>query len=175
MENIAIIGLGCRFPKAESPESFWHLLSNGIDGITEVPADRWNVDDLYDPQPGNPGKMNTRWGGFLSQVDGFDPLFFNISPKEAERMDPKQRLFLEVAWEAIENAGLAPDKLSGTQTGVFVAPTGESYYLSNNIGGDVTQINAYDGVGSTPSLAASRLSYLLNLKGPSLAIETACS
>jgi malonyl CoA-acyl carrier protein transacylase len=174
MENIAIIGLGCRFPKAESPESFWHLLSNGIDGITEVPADRWNIDDLYDPQPGNPGKMNTRWGGFLSQVDGFDPLFFNISPKEAERMDPKQRLFLEVAWEAIENAGLAPDKLSGTQTGVFVAPTGESYYLSNNIG-DVTQINAYDGIGSTPSLAASRLSYLLNLKGPSLAIETACS
>lgn len=174
MENIAIIGLGCRFPKAESPESFWHLLSNGIDAITEVPADRWNIDDLYDPQPGNPGKMNTRWGGFLSQVDGFDPLFFNISPKEAERMDPKQRLFLEVAWEAIENAGLAPDKLSGTQTGVFVAPTGESYYLSNNIG-DVTQINAYDGIGSTPSLAASRLSYLLNLKGPSLAIETACS
>ena len=177
MENIAIIGVGCRFPKAENPEAFWHLLSNGIDAITEIPADRWNVDELYDPQPATPGKMNTRWGGFLSQIDGFDPLFFNISPKEAKRMDPKQRIFLEVAWEALENAGLAADKLAGTQTGVFVAPTGGSQYhqlLYKNVA-DLTHINAYDGIGSTPSLAASRLSYLLNLKGPSLAIETACS
>lgn len=177
MENIAIIGMGCRFPKADNPEAFWHLVSNGIDAITEVPADRWNVDELYDSQPATPGKMNTRWGGFLSQVDGFDPLFFNISPKEAKRMDPKQRLFLEVAWEALENAGLAPDKLAGTQTGVFVAPTGGSQYhqLLYKNPENLTQINAYDGIGSTPSLAASRLSYLLNLKGPSLAIETACS
>ena len=177
MESIAIIGLGCRFPQAENPEAFWHLLSNGIDAITEIPPDRWDVDRFYDPQPATSGKMNTRSGGFLSQIDGFDPLFFNISPKEAQRMAPKQRIFLEVAWEALENAGLAPDKLSGTQTGVFVAPTGGSQYhqlLYKNVA-DLTQINAYDGIGSTPSLAASRLSYLLNLKGPSLAIETACS
>ena len=177
MDNIAIIGLGCRFPQADNPEEFWHLVSNGMDAITEIPADRWDVDEFYAPQSGIPGKMNTRSGGFLSQIDGFDPLFFNISPTEAQRMDPKQRIFLEVAWEAIENAGLAPDKLSGTQTGVFVAPTGGSQYhqlLYKNVA-DLTQINAYDGIGSTPSLAASRLSYLLNLKGPSLAIETACS
>ena len=177
MESIAIIGLGCRFPQAENPEAFWHLMSNGRDAITEIPPDRWDVDEFYDPQPATSGKMNTRSGGFLSQIDGFDPLFFNISPKEAQRMDPKQRIFLEVAWEALENAGLAPDKLSGTQTGVFVAPTGGSQYhqlLYKNVA-DLTQINAYDGIGSTPSLAASRLSYLLNLKGPSLAIETACS
>lgn len=176
MENIAIIGIGCRFPKAETPEAFWHLVSNGIDAITEVPADRWNVDKLYEPQPATPGKMNTRWGGFLEQVDGFDPLFFNISPREAERMDPQQRLFLEVAWEALENAGLATDKLAGTQTGVFAAMAVVNYdqLLYKNIG-DLTQISAYDGIGTTLSLASSRLSYLLDLKGPSLAVETACS
>ena len=176
MENIAIIGLGCRFPKAETPEAFWHLVSNGRDAITEVPADRWNLDELYAPQPDTPGKMNTRWGGFLSRVDGFDPLFFNISPREAERMDPQHRLFLEVAWEALENAGLATDKLAGTQTGVFagIAVVNYDQFLFKNVA-DLTQISAYDGIGTALSLASSRLSYLLDLKGPSLAIETACS
>ena len=176
MENIAIIGLGCRFPKAETPEAFWQLMSNGIDAITEVPVDRWDIDKFYDPQPATQGKMNTRWGGFLSQVDGFDPLFFNISPREAERMDPQQRLFLETAWEALENAGLATDKLAGTQTGVFTAMAVVNYdqLLYKNVT-DLTQISAYDGLGTTLSLASSRLSYLLDLKGPSLAIETACS
>lgn len=176
MENIAIIGLGCRFPKAETPEAFWHLVSNGIDAITEVPPDRWNVDELYDPQPATPGKMITRWGGFLSQVDSFDPLFFNISPKEAERMDPQQRLFLEVAWEALENAAIAPDKLAGSATGVFTALAVVNYdqFLYKNVA-DLTQITAYDGVGTTLSLTSSRLSYLLDLKGPSLTVETACS
>ena len=176
MESIAIIGLGCRFPQAETPEAFWHLLSHGIDAIAEVPADRWNIDELYDPQPATPGKMCTRWGGFLQQVDGFDPLFFNISPREAERMDPQQRLFLEVAWEALENAGLATDRLAGTKTGVFAGMAVVNYdqLLYKNVA-DLTQISAYDGIGTTLSLASSRLSYLLDLKGPSLAIETACS
>ncbi len=176
MENIAIIGLGCRFPKAETPEAFWQLMSNCIDAITEVPVDRWDVDKFYESQPATPGKMNTRWGGFLSQVDGFDPLFFNISPREAERMDPQQRLFLETAWEALENASLATDKLAGTQTGVFAAMAVVNYdqLLYKNVT-DLTQISAYDGIGTTLSLASSRLSYLLDLKGPSLAIETACS
>jgi acyl transferase domain-containing protein/surfactin synthase thioesterase subunit len=176
MENIAIIGLGCRFPKAANPEAYWQLVSNGIDAITEVPAERWNVDELYDPQPATPGKMNTRWGGFLEQVDGFDPLFFNISPREAERIDPQQRLFLEVAWEALENAGLATDKLAGSLTGVFAAMAVVNYdqLLYKNVA-DLTQISAYDGIGTTLSLASSRLSYLLDLKGPSLAVETACS
>ncbi len=176
MENIAIIGLGCRFPQAETPEAFWHLVSNGIDAITEVPSERWNVDELYEAQPATPGKMSTRWGGFLEQVDGFDPLFFNISPREAERMDPQQRLFLEVAWEALENAGLATERLAGTQTGVFAAMAVVNYdqLLYKNVA-DLTQISAYDGIGTTLSLASSRLSYLLDLKGPSLAVETACS
>ena len=176
MENIAIIGLGCRFPKAETPEAFWQLMSNGIDAITEVPVDRWDVDELYEPQAATPGKMNTRWGGFLDRVDGFDPLFFNISPREAERIDPQQRLFLETAWEALENAGLATDRLAGTQTGVFTAMAVVNYdqLLYKNVT-DLTQISAYDGLGTTLSLASSRLSYLLDLKGPSLAIETACS
>jgi acyl transferase domain-containing protein/surfactin synthase thioesterase subunit len=176
MENIAIIGVGCRFPKAANPQAYWQLLSNGIDAITEVPPDRWNVDELYDPQPATPGKMNTRWGGFLEQVDGFDPLFFNISPREAERIDPQQRLFLEVAWEALENAGLATNKLAGSLTGVFAAMAVVNYdqLLYKNVA-DLTQISAYDGIGTTLSLASSRLSYLLDLKGPSLAIETACS
>ncbi|MGF1589149.1 MAG: beta-ketoacyl synthase N-terminal-like domain-containing protein [Pleurocapsa sp.] len=176
MENIAIIGLGCRFPKAANPQAYWQLLTNGIDAITEVPTDRWNVDELYDPQPATPGKMNTRWGGFLEQVDGFDPLFFNISPREAERIDPQQRLFLEVAWSALENAGLATDKLAGSLTGVFAGMAVVNYdqLLYKNVA-DLTQISAYDGIGTTLSLASSRLSYLLDLKGPSLAIETACS
>lgn len=176
MENIAIIGLGCRFPEAENPKAFWHLMRNGIDAITEIPVDRWQVDEFYDPHPATPGKMCTRWGGFLSQVDGFDPLFFNISPREAERMDPQQRLFLEVAWEALEDAGLATDKLAGTKTGVFVGMAVVNYdqLLYKNVA-DLTQISAYDGIGTTLSLASSRLSYLLDLKGPSLAIETACS
>ncbi len=176
MENIAIIGLGCRFPKAETPEAYWDLISNGIDAITEVPVDRWNVDEFYAPQPATPGKMNTRWGGFLSQVDGFDPLFFNISPREAERIDPQQRLFLEVAWEALEQAGLDTHKLAGTQTGVFVGMSSVNYdqFLFKNVS-DLTQISAYDGLGTTMSVSANRLSYLLDLKGPSLAVETACS
>ena len=106
MSNIAIIGLGCRFPKAKNPQAYWQLVSNGVDAVSEIPSDRWDVDELYDPQPATPGKMNTRWGGFLSEVDKFDPLFFNISPREAERIDPQQRLFLEVAWEALENAAI---------------------------------------------------------------------
>jgi acyl transferase domain-containing protein/surfactin synthase thioesterase subunit len=176
MENIAIIGLGCRFPKAANPQAYWQLVSNGIDAISEVPKDRWNVDELYDPQPATPGKMNTRWGGFLEQVDSFDPLFFNISPREAERIDPQQRLFLEVAWSALENAGVATDKLAGSLTGVFTGMAVVNYdqLLYKNVA-DLTQISAYDGIGTTLSLASSRLSYLLDLKGPSLAIETACS
>jgi|GEM_PF-2351605 len=175
-EKIAIIGLGCRFPKAETPEAFWHLLSNGINAITEIPADRWSIDELYASQPATPGKMNTRWGGFLSQVYDFDSLFFNISPKEAERIHPQQRLFLEVAWEALENAGLATDKLSGTPTGVLAGMelVKHDQLLYRNPA-DLTQINAYDAIGTTPSLGPSRLSYLLNLKGPSLVVETACS
>src|SRR5215831_5526169 len=99
-EPIAVIGMACRFPGADNPEAFWALLRDGVDVITEVPADRWNADEFYSADPDAPGKTYSRWGGFLRQIDRFDPDFFGISPREAVIMDPQQRLFLEVAWEA---------------------------------------------------------------------------
>ncbi len=173
MEPIAIIGIGCRFPGAKNPESFWQLLRNGVDAITEVPKERWDIDTFYDSEPGTPGKMNTRWGGFLEQVDQFDPSFFGISPREVERMDPQQRLVLEVAWEALENAGCAPSKLSGSQTGVFMGIG--NYDYCRLLAKDLARVNAYDGTGNTLCIAANRLSYILNLRGPSVVTETACS
>ncbi|MEP1079780.1 thioester reductase domain-containing protein [Leptolyngbya sp. PL-A3] len=173
MEPIAIVGIGCRFPGAKNPEAFWNLLSGGIDAIAEVPDDRWDVDQFYNPEPGKPGKMSTRWGGFLEQVDQFDAAFFGISPREVERMDPQQRLVLEVAWEALENAGIAPDSLSGSQSGVFMGIG--NYDYCRLLAKDVSRISAYDGTGNTLSIAANRLSYTLNLRGPSVVVETACS
>lgn len=174
MEPIAIIGIGCRFPGAKNPESFWQLLRNGVDAITEVPKQRWDIDALYDSKPATPGKMNTRWGGFLEQVDQFDSSFFGISPREAERMDPQQRLVLEVAWEALENAGIAPEKIADSQTGVFVG-IGNYDYCGLLAKEGLASINAYNGTGNALSIAANRLSYILNLRGPSVVIDTACS
>jgi thioester reductase-like protein len=173
MEPIAIIGVGCRLPGAPNPAAFWQLLQNGGDAIQEIPADRWDVDRYYDPQPGVPGKMSTRWGGFIAEVDRFDAGFFGISPREAERMDPQQRLLLEVAVEAIEDAGIPIDTLSGSQAGVFVAIGNHDYcrLLTKDLAG----ITAYDGTGNTLCIAANRISYAFNLRGPSLVVETACS
>ncbi|MEA5595933.1 aminotransferase class III-fold pyridoxal phosphate-dependent enzyme [Rivularia sp. UHCC 0363] len=173
MEPIAIIGIGCRFPNANNPESFWKLLRNGIDAIAQVPSYRWDVDAYYDPDPNTKGKMNTRWGGFLDCVDQFDPGFFGISPREAERMDPQQRLVLEIAWEALENAAIAPQRLAGSQTGVFIGIG--NYDYGRFLCRDLSNINSHNAPGLTLSLAANRLSYLLDLHGPSMAIETACS
>jgi malonyl CoA-acyl carrier protein transacylase len=173
VEPIAIIGIGCRFPGASNPEAFWELLRDGRDAISVVPPDRWNIDTLYDPEPGTPGKMNTRHGGFLDQVEGFDAAFFGISPRETAHMDPQQRLVLEVAWESLENAGIVPATLAGSQTGVFIGCG--SYDYGVLLTRDLKRIDAYAGTGLTIGIAANRLSYLLDLRGPSLAIETACS
>lgn len=177
MDTIAIIGVACRFPSAKNPESFWELLHTGGDAITEVPPERWNVDTLYEPEPATPGKMYTRWAGLLENVDYFDPSFFQISPYEAEYMDPQHRLLLEVAWEALENAGLAPNNLSSSQTGVFIGISSSDYdrlgcYRSLY---NFSHISAYSSTGTSLSVAANRISYLLNLRGPSMAIDTACS
>ncbi|BBA33062.1 SA1_PKSA [Methylocaldum marinum] len=172
-EPIAIIGLACRFPKAEEPETFWSLLQNGVDAITEIAKDRWDVDAFYDTNPATPGKMNTRWGGFLDHVDLFDADFFGISPREAASMDPQQRLILEVGWEALERAGQAADKLAGSRTGVFMGVCSNDY--SRRQFGDPAAADAYAGTGNAYSITANRLSYLLDLRGPSLAVDTACS
>ncbi|TBR56976.1 hypothetical protein B4U84_26450 [Westiellopsis prolifica IICB1] len=173
MEPIAIIGIGCRFPGAINPESFWNLLEEGWDMIAEVPPERWNVDAFYDPNPNKPAKMSTRWGSFLEKVDQFEPSFFGISPRETEHLDPQQRLLLEVAWEALENAGLMSNQLAGSQTGVFIGISNSDY--DRLIYQDCTHLNAYSGTGISHSIAANRLSYVLDLRGPSMAVDTACS
>jgi len=175
-EPIAIVGIGCRFPGAAGLEEFWTLLRDGVDAITEIPRDRWDVDAFYDPLPGTTGKMSTRWGGFLPGIDRFDPHFFGISPREAAAMDPQQRLLLEVTWEALENAGQPPDMLAGSRTGVFVGIGGFDYTnVILNYKDHFQTINAYLGTGNAHSIAANRISYLLDLRGPSVAIDTACS
>lgn len=173
-EPIAIIGLGCRFPGADSPDRFWELLRDGVDAVREVPADRWNVDEYYDPDPDVPGKSYTRFGGFLEQIDRFDPQFFGISPREAVTLDPQQRLVLEVAWEALEHAGVAPGRLRGTRTGVFIG-IGSSDYAQLQTAGGAGTIDSFTGSGGGVCFAAGRLSYCLGLQGPAVAIDTACS
>jgi myxalamid-type polyketide synthase MxaE and MxaD len=173
MEPIAIVGIGCRFPGAHGPEELWKLLRDGVDAITEVPSDRWNVDEFYDADPTAPGKMSTRWGGFLRDVDCFDREFFGISPREAAALDPQQRLLLEATWEALEDAGQVRTALTGSNTGVFVGISTYDYALlqAPRLG----DIDAYWGTGNALSIAANRISYMFDLRGPSLAIDTACS
>ena len=174
-EPIAVVGLGCRFPQADSPEAFWELLARGADAVVEVPPDRWDVAAHYDPDPDAPGKMSSRWGAFLDRVDLFDAHFFGISPREAIRMDPQQRLLLEVAWEALEHAGQAPDGLAGSRTGVFVGISTNDYTHLQMRAGALESIDSFTGTGSAFSVAAGRLSYALGLEGPSIAVDTACS
>jgi amino acid adenylation domain-containing protein/thioester reductase-like protein len=171
-EPIAIVGLSCRFPQSPNPQAFWDLLRNGVDAVTEVPSDRWDVDAFHSENP-DPGKITTRFGAFLDNVDMFDPAFFGISPREASRMDPQQRLLLEVSWEALENAFIPPQSLAGTRTGVFVGIS--SYDYSRLQFDDPELIDAYAGTGNAHSIAANRLSYVFDLRGPSMAVDTACS
>ena len=173
-EPIAIVGIGCRFPGANNPEAFWRLLRDGVDAIAEVPGDRWNVDAYYDPNPDTPGKMYTRSGGFVDHLHEFDANFFGIAPREALSLDPQQRLLLEVSWEALEQAGIVPDRLADSPTGVFVGISSNDY-SHQLLTRAVTDIDAYLATGNSHSTAAGRLSYTLGLTGPCLAIDTACS
>jgi acyl transferase domain-containing protein/NAD(P)-dependent dehydrogenase (short-subunit alcohol dehydrogenase family)/acyl carrier protein len=173
-EPIAVLGLSCRFPGgSDGPDAFWRLLESGTDGVKEVPADRWPIDEYYHPDPQAPGKMYTRWAGFLDEVDKFDAGFFGISPREAARMDPQQRIFLEVAWEALEDAGQSLDTLSGSPVGVFTGVCANDYCAIQF--GDLDALDAYVATGNAHSIVANRLSYLLDFVGPSVAVDTACS
>ncbi len=174
-EPLAIVGIGCRMPGGvRGHDGLWRLLLEGRDAIVEVPPDRWAVDDYYDPRPGVPGKMVTRWGGFIDEVDRFDPQFFGISPREAASLDPQQRLLLEVAWEALEDAALAPDRLAGSKTGVFVGLC-KSDYMQRLLQCGDGGLDAYFASGNAHSVASGRISYLLGLNGPSVTVDTACS
>ncbi|PSB05586.1 beta-ketoacyl synthase, partial [Pleurocapsa sp. CCALA 161] len=175
-EPIAIIGMGCRFPGGvNSPESYWQLLRNGVDAITEVPSQRWNIDHYYDPDPSVAGKMYTRCGGFLEQsIDLFEPEFFGISPREAMKLDPQQRLLLEVTWEAIENAGFSSSQLRGSATGVFIGMSTHDYEYQS-FSSDFSSIDAYSILGSAQCIAVGRISYLLGFNGPTFQLDTSCS
>lgn len=173
-EPVAIIGIGCRFPGGVAhPESYWRMLCDGIDAIREVPANRWNVDAYYDPKPGTPGKTNTRCGGFLEEVDRFDAEFFGISRREAIRMDPQQRLSLEVVWEALEDAGITSDDIRGSATGVFFGVSSVDYIVLS--AQEDLPVEPYFATGSAHSILTGRISYLLDLIGPSVPVDTACS
>ena len=175
-EPIAITGIGCRFPGgATSPETFWRLLRDGIDAITEIPTDRWNIRAYYNPEPGLPGKTNSRWGGFIDELDRFDAAFFGISPREAAFMDPQQRMLLETAWESIEDAGLVVDPVSGSDTGVFVGISTHDYSEIQAAFSDKTSIEVHTTTGTVMSIAANRISYQFNFHGPSFIVDTACS
>jgi myxalamid-type polyketide synthase MxaE and MxaD len=172
-DPIAIVGMGCRFPGARHLDAFWEMLENGRDGITEVPPDRWDINSLYHPDSSVPGTVMTRWGGFLDELDQFDAQFFGISPREAPHVDPRQRLMLEVVWEALEDAGIPPDNLAGTDTGVFFGVLTNDY--DQLVSKDLTRFQVYTGIGTANSIVANRISYFLDLHGPSLVIDTACS
>jgi phthiocerol/phenolphthiocerol synthesis type-I polyketide synthase A len=173
-EQIAVVGLGCRFPGGiAGPDSLWQFLSRGGSAIGEVPPRRWQVFDDGSPEVARALARTTRWGSFLSEIDAFDAEFFDISPSEAAKMDPQQRLLLEVAYEALDHAGIPAQSLRRTQTGVFVGACLSEYgFLAFS---DLGQIDAWTGTGSALSIIANRLSYCLDLRGPSVAVDTACS
>jgi acyl transferase domain-containing protein/thioesterase domain-containing protein/acyl carrier protein len=175
-EPLAIVGIGCRFPgEANSPQAFWQMLCAGTDAIREVPPDRWSIAAYYDPIPGRPGKTYSKWGGFLDRIDLFDPSFFGISAREADAIDPQQRLLLEASWEAFEDAGRPLDSVRGSSTGVFVGISTIDYAVMQHQDIGPGSADIYSATGTAFSIAANRISYCFDLRGPSLAVDTACS
>jgi microcystin synthetase protein McyE len=174
-EPIAVVGMGCRFPGGiNSPEAYWNYCQAGLDAIVEVPQSRWDISKFYAQEP-TPGKMNTRYGGFLQEdINEFDARFFSISSREATSMDPQQRLLLKVTWEALENANIPPTNLAADRVGVFIGITSVDHamtvYKSN-----YDEIDSFFGTGNALSAAAGRLSYFLNLRGPCMSIDAACA
>ena len=171
---IAVIGMACRLPGGiDSPEQLWEALLRGDDLVTEFPPDRWDVDEYYDPEPGVPGRSVSKWGGLLDDVAGFDSEFFGISESEAIAIDPQQRLLLETSWEAMEHAGLAPETVADSLTGVFVGLTHGDYAL---LAADTGALEGpYGNIGTNFSQASGRIAYALGVHGPAATVDTACS
>ncbi|MFD4477848.1 type I polyketide synthase, partial [Streptomyces sp. NPDC058471] len=172
VEPVAIVSMACRFPgEVTSPEEYWRLLHEGRDAIGEFPA-RWDDLELYDPDPQTPGKSYAHEGGFLAGVEGFDAEFFGIPPREAQSMDPQQRLVLETSWEALERAGIRPETLAESRTGVYLGAM-RADYADDQTG--LTYLDGYQGTGVSSSVISGRVSYVLGLQGPAVTIDTACS
>ncbi|MEX3771478.1 type I polyketide synthase, partial [Mycolicibacterium fortuitum] len=173
-DPIAIVAVSCRFPGAPDPEAFWELLSGGVDAIREVPEDRFDIDEFYDPDPETAGKTYTRFGGFLDGIDGFDPEFFGISPREAVWIEPQQRLMLETVWEGLERAGYSPAELRGSRTGIFagVAANEYAHLLSSE---SIDKIEPYFITGNALNAISGRVAFALGFEGPAMAVDTACS
>jgi len=173
-EPIAIVAVSCRFPGAPDPEAFWDLLSGGVDAIREVPEDRFDIDEFYDPDPDSAGKTYTRFGGFLDGIDGFDPEFFGISPREAVWIEPQQRLTLETVWEGLERAGYSPASLRGSRTGIFMGVAANEYaHLLS--AGSIDKIEPHFITGNALNAISGRVAFALGLEGPAVAVDTACS
>ena len=171
-EPVAIISMACRFPGGvDSPESLWRALAEGKDMVGQWPKDRWNLDELYDPDPDAIGKSYTREGGFIQDIDKFDAHFFEIAPREAQSMDPQQRLLLETSWEALERAGVVPGTLNESVTGVYIGMYDSGYHR----GSTAEQLDGYYATGAACSVASGRLAYTLGLQGPAVTVDTACS
>jgi acyl transferase domain-containing protein/NAD(P)-dependent dehydrogenase (short-subunit alcohol dehydrogenase family)/acyl carrier protein len=176
-EPLAIVGVGCRFPGgADSAQAYWRLLCDEIDATGDVPASRWNAARYHDPNPVKMGKIATRRGGFLPEIDQFDPQFFGISPREAHSLDPQQRLLLEATWEAFEDGGIPVDRLAGTDVGVFIGGFTLDYQLLQNQGRSSRyRFKAHSATGMMMTMLANRISHAFDFRGPSMTIDTACS
>ena len=171
---IAVVGMACRLPGGiDSPHKLWEALLRGDDLVTEIPADRWDADEIFDAEKGVAGRSVSKWGAFLEDVTGFDPDFFGINEREATAMDPQHRVLLETAWEAVEHAGRTPSSMSGTATGVFIGMSHDDYAMVTSDAGAFDQ--AYAFTGNPFSMASGRIAHALGLTGPALTTDTACS
>ncbi|WP_035093915.1 beta-ketoacyl synthase N-terminal-like domain-containing protein, partial [Aquimarina macrocephali] len=170
-QSIAVVGMAGQFPEAGDVEVFWENIAQGKNCISEIPKKRWDIDKYYQKGEAVAGKTYSKWMGALEGYDLFDPLFFNISPIEAESMDPQQRLFLEACWHTIEHAGYNPHVLSGSKCGVYVGCAYGDYQMLSR----EEQLSAQGFTGGSTSILPARISYFLNLQGPCISIDTACS